>query len=105
MKTLIALLFAIITTAAHADCDKIYFDIGAGYKFDQTRYYNYNGEKLYLKKEDYPISARFDLGVQCGNWSYGFSHHSQWFTGAPFNNEHEIYKNEFFIEYRFEWNI
>jgi len=81
-------------------CDEIYFKVGAGYKFEEMKTFNYEGEEHHFTELS-PYSARFELGVQKGNISYGVSHHSQWSTGVPFNNKGEPYKTEVFVDFKF----
>lgn len=76
-------------------CDS-YAKVGAGYIVDQTRIKWNDG-----KGDRSPISARFELGCERKNTSYGLSHHSQWFEGFPFNNNNEPQKTEVFIDYKF----
>lgn len=100
-------IFTIIASnSAIAECDEIYFKVGAGYKFEQTKYFvSENTGQINKIKFNDPLSARIETGVDCGKWSYGISHHSQWRTGFPFNNENEIQKTEFFIDYKLSWGI
>lgn len=83
-------------------CDGPYLKIGAGYKIQETdHFYNVEtGARTNIQFSD-PLSARIELGIEKGNISYGVSHHSQWRTGFPFNNEDEIQKTEVFIDYKF----
>lgn len=73
-----------------------YGKVGVGYKVDETEV-RYNG-----KIADDPYSARFELGKECKKYTYGVSHHSQWMSGAPFNNDGEYQKTEVFIDYKFD---
>jgi hypothetical protein len=105
MKYIIALIL-MIPMLANAGCDEIYLKVGAGYKFDEQTKMQlsvYNGTTYRLKNS--PYSARFEVGVECGNLTWGLSHHSQWATGAPFNSTGEYYKSEMFIDYKFSWGI
>lgn len=74
-----------------------YAKIGAGYKFHEA-------EMKWLKggviADSSPISARGEIGLECEAWSYGVSHHSQWFSGYPFNANGEYYKTELFVDYK-----
>lgn len=94
MKTLLILLSLLLSGCSSTKCFT-YGKVGAGYKFDEAVIY-YNGETLHD-----PISARLEIGKQCERWSYGVSHHSQWFNGKPFNNNNEYHKSEIFIDYTF----
>jgi hypothetical protein len=91
---------------ASADCSHVYGNIGAGYKFDEfNRYKNQNGEEMHLLDIS-PISARFEIGVECDRVNFGISHHSQWTNGAPFNRDYEPNKTEIFIDVKFDfWDL
>lgn len=75
---------------------KSYAKVGFGHILDQTKI-KWNDQK----GDRSTISARFDLGCEYNNISYGLSHHSQWFEGFPFNNNDEPQKTEAFIDYKF----
>lgn len=79
---------------ANADdkCTPVYAKVGAGYKFVEYRYSDFK----YVS----PYSARIEVGVECGNFSFGIAHHSQWATGWPVNNMKEPNKTEVFIDYK-----
>ena len=79
---------------------KTYITIGAGYKFQETN--------LKLNKDgvqsnwNEPMSARIEVYYQYSkNVTFGISHHSQWLTGFPFNDDSEYSKTEIFIDYTF----
>ena len=79
---------------------KTYITIGAGYKFQETN--------LKLNKDgvqsnwNEPMSARIEVYYQYSkNVTFGISHHSQWLTGFPFNDDSEYSKTEVFIDYTF----
>ena len=74
-----------------------YVKIGVGYKFTET-----NMEAKGKKLKD-PISARMELGMESDTISYGVSHHSQYFSGAPFNKRGEYSKTELFIDYKYKF--
>ena len=96
MKNLITITALIIITG----CSSVpYAKVGVGYKIDEAKitWTNKKGEKTSANE---PLSARFELGLECGAWSYGISHHSQWFSGAPFNDRAEYDKTEFFVDYK-----
>lgn len=96
----------LLSQKAKADCDEIYLKAGAGYKFDeQTKIRLERDNTKIYEIENSPYSARFEAGVECGNLTWGLSHHSQWTTGAPFNATGEYYKTEFFIDYKISWGI
>lgn len=98
-----ALVMSVLVVSAHA-CDEVYFKVGAGYKFDETDSWMVNG--VDHKIDDWsPYSARIEIGRQQGPWSYGISHHSQWLTGAPFNDAKEYHKTEVFVDYKWSWGL
>ncbi len=71
--------------------------VGAGYKVDQQQAF-----------EASPLSARIDAGfdnVLVDGLSMGVSHHSQWMTGFPFNEDKEVFKTEVFIDYTWRWGL
>lgn len=57
---------------------------------------------------DDPFTARFEAGYKCftglsENLRCGVAHHSQWFSGIPFNTGvREYHKTELFIDYVWE---
>lgn len=106
MKRL-ALIIALLLSASNASaCNNAhaYLKIGAGYKFDEQNRVHWQGQDYRIKSPD-PLSARIELGIQKNNWSYGIAHHSQWRSGAPFNDQGEPYKTEVFIDYTFYWQL
>lgn len=105
MKALIslALLLCVQIAAACDDTAQLYVKIGAGYKFkEQEQIYYSNSLKMI---EPDPYSARLEIGIKRGNFTYGISHHSQWRTGWPANNAAEPYKTEVFIDYTWTWDL
>ena len=80
-----------------------YAKIGTGYKFQEQNMTWTNHRTGVQNKADDPVSARFEVGARTGNWTYGISHHSQWFTGEPFNNGGEYYKTEWFVDYEYKF--
>jgi len=100
---ILAIILMLASSTAMADYD-YYVKIGAGYKIDQTEYTTdiESGRKVYLHFND-PISARIEVGIEHESISYGISHHSNWLTGYPFNNEGEFHKTEIFVDYKFSW--
>ncbi len=97
------LILVLLFLSSHVfSCDGPYLKIGAGYKFQETDHFHNveTGGRTNIHFSD-PVSARIELGIEKGNLSYGVSHHSQWRTGFPFNNEDEIQKTEVFIDYKF----
>jgi hypothetical protein len=95
MKLIIPAALILFTTSALADA-KPYFKVGAGYKFKETAITWADGNKTQ------PVSARFELGIEDGPITYGYSHHSQWATGWPVDNGYEYSKHEIFIDYKFD---
>ncbi len=75
---------------------KSYVTVGIGYKLEETSLTFKDGNM------SSPVSARLEMGIKDGNITYGISHHSQWFTGFPFNNDMEYGKTEIFIDYKFQ---
>lgn len=106
MKKISVFICMILAANVSVACDEVYLKVGAGYKFDEQKKVRLemDSTKIY-EIQNSPYSARFETGVECGNISYGISHHSQWATGAPFNSEGEYYKTEFFIDYKFSWPL
>lgn len=95
---LLLLLIVIFSSSSKAD---VYLKIGAGYKLIETDYIvRTTGEKIYFNTGG-PISARIEFGQEKGNWTYGVSHHSQWFAGFPVNDGDEYQKTEIFVDYKF----
>ena len=80
--------------------DKTYVTIGAGYKFQET---NLKLTRNGVKKDwNEPVSARIEIYYQYSkNVTFGISHHSQWLTGFPFDDDSEYSKTEIFIDYTF----
>lgn len=109
MKSIINIVIATSILAAansFGSCDEIYLKAGAGYKFDEQKEIRLERDNTKIYEiENSPYSARFEGGVECGNLTWGISHHSQWSTGAPFNKTGEYYKTEFFIDYKISWGI
>ena len=100
----ITMVFLLIASHAKASCDTAFAKVGAGYKFNEQKEFVYDGQSFEFYNVS-PYSARFEIGVECENLTYGIAHHSQWATGAPFNNKGEYYKTEIFIDYKFEWSL
>ena len=82
----------------------IYIKIGTGYKLIETDHIvRANGEKIYFNTGG-KLSARIEIGKESGNWTYGLSHHSQWLSGFPVNEDgNEYQKSEIFIDYK--WTL
>jgi len=82
-----------------------YLKVGAGYKFNEAKISHTNDYGVKQKFDD-PISSRIELGLsECvfKNISCGATHRSQWFSGAPFNNDKEYAVTEFFIDYTYRF--
>lgn len=88
----------LIATLLLAGCSSTpYVKIGAGYKVQEIDIKFKDGSATH------PISARIEAGIKQGDWTYGVSHHSQWFTGKPFNDNMEYSKTELFVDYIWEF--
>lgn len=106
MKYLLILLALSFNTSAEefdvkSFLNKTYVTVGVGYKVQETKLYytNSNGSSYVMND---PVTARIDIGYQYSkNLTFGISHHSQYFTNAPFNNREEYAKTELFIDYKF----
>ena len=92
------LLTAFTVTGCANHPPPIYAKIGTGIKLGEALMYGYNQT---IEAESSPISARIEIGQEVGNLSYGVSHHSQWLTGKPFDDEWEYHKTEIFLDYKF----
>lgn len=106
--TIIGLLLLVATAPdAEANCDEVYLKVGTGYKFAEQNGLNIRvgGETITYKLDNDRISARFEAGVECGRLTWGVAHHSQWFSGYPFNDRWEYHKTEFFVDYKFSWGL
>lgn len=100
MKIKIALIVSLVISGCSSLPDDTYLKVGAGYKVHETVEYYYHGNKVSHSK---PVTARIEVGSVCGeNLTCGVSHHSQWFTGFPFNNDREYSKTEIFFDYTWE---
>jgi len=100
---ILAIVLMLASSAAMADYE-YYVKIGAGYKLHQTDWVldNETGTRRNLDFKD-PFSARIEIGIEHEHISYGISHHSNWLTGYPFNDEGEFQKTEVFIDYKWSW--
>jgi len=101
-------------------CDK-YLKIGAGYKFSEasslmtvSQPVEIFGGKYMTEPEEVSldfgskISARAEFGCKLAtsektSMIYGLSHHSQYLSGAPLNNDLEYYKTELFIDFQIDF--
>lgn len=96
----VVLCTALVSMQAKAD---IYIKIGSGYKLIETEYLVLDdGSRMGIETGG-KISARIEIGKESGNWSYGFAHQSQWFSGFPFDKDEETEKSEIFIDYK--WTL
>jgi len=84
-------------------CDEIYLKVGASYKTHSEASTHHEGKDYQWKDQSSPIGARFELGKQKGNFSYGVAHYSQWGDGWPVNNDAESARTEIFIDYKWSW--
>lgn len=98
MKKIALLALLLSGCATPPDCTE-YATVGAGYKFHEKELYFQDGST------NHPISARMELGRECGPWSFGLSHHSQWFAGWPVNGKREYGKSEVFIDYTVKFKV
>ncbi len=80
-----------------------YIKVGAGLKVQEsvTHYYGEAGRI----NMSHPITARIEVGIESDALTYGVSHHSQWFTGFPFNNDKEYSKTELFVDYTWRFEL
>ncbi len=92
----IGIIVLALTSCNAIACDR-YAKIGAGYKLEESETFTYNGKEV---EADYGhwLSARIEIGCETNKWSWGISHHSQWLSGAPFNDDAEYHKTEIFID-------
>lgn len=93
------LLLLIMPTLLSGCATTPYVKVGVGYKLDATEIRWNDGHT-----GDSPYSARIQAGFKHGSFSYGVDHHSQWLTGAPFNDMQEYQKTELFLDYTYEFN-
>jgi hypothetical protein len=98
MKNLILFLLLTFVSANALACQK-YITIGVGYKIQEADRATLNsgqiGEADFGRKE----TARIEAGCEVKNWTFGVSHDSQWFSGAPLNDDPEYHKTEVFVDY------
>jgi len=99
----LSLLALILLFSCSTKAD-IYIKVGSGYKLIETDHIvRTTGEKVYFNTGG-KLSARIEIGKEHGNWSYGLSHHSQWFSGFPVSEDgNEYQKTELFIDYK--WTL
>lgn len=103
----VGLLASVSAHSKQSFVDKIldgekYVLAGVGYKIAEAplQYTNSVGMKLSFND---PVSARIEAGMDYGNVRLGISHHSQWFTGAPFSDVPEYHKTELFVDFIYKW--
>jgi len=91
-------LLSVILVAALTSCSATpYVKVGTGYKAAESyAYWDDDNNTSFF----YDVSCKFELGLDDGELSYGFRHVSQCFIGAPFNDDNEYKKDEFFIDYK-----
>ncbi len=81
--------------------NKTYITVGIAHKIQETELSYTKGDGKRYSMND-PTSAIFEIGYQYSkNITFGLSHHSQYFTGKPFNNRNEYAKTEIFLSYKF----
>lgn len=98
----LSLLALILLFSCTSKAD-IYIKIGTGYKLIETDHIiSRSGENIPIDTGG-KLSARIEIGKEHGNWTYGISHHSQWLSGWPVNDDEEIEKTEIFIDYK--WSL
>lgn len=97
----VSIISLVVAIKAKAD---IYIKIGSGYKLIETDHIVMTtGEKVYFNTGG-KLSARIEIGKEHGRWSYGISHHSQWLSGFPINEDgNEYQKTELFVDYK--WTL
>jgi hypothetical protein len=76
-----------------------YVKVGAGYKIHESEVKWKVPSSI--SEEAYKVSGRAEVGIETDSISYGISHHSQIFAGAPFNSDQEYTKTELFVDYKF----
>lgn len=98
-RSLILILIILTTACSSTTACYNYAKAGVGYKVQETALYDTKDGSLFND----PISGRIEIGRQCSSISYGVSHHSQPFSGEPFNNDSEYQKTEIFIDYMYKF--
>lgn len=92
-RLLVVILIMVLTSCSATP----YVKFGAGYKAAESyAYWDEDNNTSFF----YDVSCQFELGIDDGSILYGFRHVSQCFIGAPFNDDNEYGKNEFFIDYK-----
>ena len=92
------LLILLLVSGCSSVPESAYFKVGAGYKLGETKLTDLKT----MENVNDPITARFEIGMECvwENVTCGVAHHSQWFSGFPFDNDGEYSKTEIFIDYK-----
>lgn len=103
MLKIITVLVVFAITGCASICDTRYAKIGAGYKFQEKSISKKNIDGTYSPYKSSPISARLEGGCKKNSYLFGVSHHSQWSTGAPFNDDWEYHKTELFVDKEWEF--
>lgn len=104
MKYLL-LICVLISSFANASDYSYYVKIGTGYKIAEPSSIVVENSNQHLPVDfGSKVTARFELGVEKDNITFGVSHHSQWLEGWPVNNDSEYFKTELFIDYKFTFN-
>ena len=111
---MIALLMALLIWADDAEAGDFvyvhpYLEIGAGYAPDKTPWSTQMGEQHYDWKGSNPVFIG-SAGVEIyhpvlgnDNLDIGVTHISNWFQGAPFDNESETSLDIIHIKYRWRF--
>ncbi len=78
-----------------------YITVGVGYKFHEPTI-TYSDDQNKKHVWDDPYSARIEIGYHFNKYTkFGISHHSQWMTGFPVNDNKEYFKTEIFVDLTF----
>ena len=103
LLTLLALSFNVSASEFDVESflNKTYITVGIAHKIRETELTHYTSDGGQYSMND-PTSAILEVGYQYSkNITFGVSHHSQYFTGAPFNNREEYAKTEIFVKCKF----
>ena len=95
VKVLILMAVCVMAFSNESEAGELYLNLGAGYKLDQPSCDCFNNGKGIAPKD----SAIIEFGVKKNNWRMGLSHHSNFSSGAPFNDRKEYFKTEVFVSY------
>lgn len=102
MLAILVSVFALGITAKARACDGVYLKVGASYKTHAQSYALIRGNAYQWKDHSSRIGARFELGAQKGDFTFGAAHYSQWGDGWPVNSDKEAYRTELFVDYKFD---